>query len=180
MRISASLIDGHLTYDAAREWLSGVINAKTFGMRAFSGGGRGSIKTGVAQSSLTSQLATTKLIKTGHRYSQRGGTLPPGEYGCLYVAHHRKFGECVRLDRHASATRIASPFASHAFAHGRDNDFFIHGRGPLGSDGCIVPADSIKRLWLNRAVRDHKGAVTLQVINVSYALPAERMDGMVA
>lgn len=173
-----------LVYDAARELLTGIIgNAPRFHLVAYSGGSRGH-KTNVTAtqakdylhnqaSSLMSHLATTKTKEHKGKYSQRGGTIPPGHYDCVYVKHHPTFGDCIRLLRQKDAEAIHSPFSAHPIPHGRGNDFFIHGSGAKGSDGCIVPALRGERLRLNKAVHDFQGTVVLYVKNVSYMLPAE-------
>jgi hypothetical protein len=173
-----------LVYDAAVEVLAGNIGRESFRMTAYSGGSRGQkakVATEMAKqylhnkgNTLSSHFATTAEIKDGQgRYKQRGGTLPPGHYNCHYIAHHHSFGECIRLSRSADARAIHTPFFSHAIPHGRCDDFFVHGSGPKGSDGCIVPAIEAERFRLNRAVKLRPGKVILQVKNVSYLLPPE-------
>ena len=182
-----------LTFDAAAETLTGVIgNHRPFSMRAYSGGSRGhNPKTSQAlakkylhsqASSLRSRLATTPERKDAHgNYIERGGTLPPGSYTCHYFHHLPGFGECIRLRPTTRNVAIHSPFASQAIPHGRDmRTFLIHGPGPKGSDGCIVPQPEAERHRFNCAIRDFKGHVVLQVIRVSYLLPAERFDGALA
>jgi hypothetical protein len=173
-----------LVYDAAQEVLSGIIGKESFHMKAYSGGSRGH-QAGVKPKdatkylhnqagSLATHLATTRLVQDAHgQYKQRGGTLPPGHYVCRYIAQHHTFGECIRLLRGTDAQAIHSPFSPHPIPHGRGNDFFIHGSGPKGSDGCIVPASSHERHRLNKAVKNFQGKVALRVKNVSYLLPAE-------
>jgi hypothetical protein len=173
-----------LEYNAAMELLTGRIgNELPFHLIAYSGGSRGHKANVTRQTArhylhnqagtLTSRLATTRTIESGGHYRQRGGTIPPGHYTCIYVAHHSAFGECIRLLRHADATAIHSPFSPFPIPHGRGNDFFIHGSGPKGSDGCLVPASDAERHRLNRAVKSFQGKVVLQVTHVSYMLPAE-------
>jgi hypothetical protein len=173
-----------LLYDAARELLTGIVGKEPpFHMTAYSGGSRGhkpNVAPEVAASylhgqagRLSSHLATTRTKESHGHYTQRGGTMPPGHYICQYVAHHPAFGECIRLLRTADATAIHSPFSPHPIPHGRGNDFFIHGSGPKGSDGCLVPASDGERRRLNRAVSLFQGKVVLHVKNVSYLLPAE-------
>jgi hypothetical protein len=58
--------------------------------------------------------------------------------------------------------------------HYRGDDFFIHGRGELGSDGCIVPENKALRLILNQAVKEFHGKVYVHVVGTPYLLPAER------
>jgi hypothetical protein len=173
-----------LVYDAAGEILSGTMGREAFRMTAYSGGSRGhraSVKPEVAgrylhsqAATLSSHLATTHEVKDRHgRYKQRGGTLPAGHYLCHFIAHHHTFGECIQLLRSADATAIYTPFYPHPIPHGRGNDFFIHGSGPKGSDGCIVPAIEAERFRLNKAVKHFRGSVVLEVKNVSYLLPPE-------
>jgi hypothetical protein len=183
LALSSSSI-AQLEYDAARERLTGTIGtAPYFDMMAYSGGSRGH-KAGVSPKkareylhkqagSLMTHLATTKMqIDGGGHYIRRGGTLPPGHYTCHYVGKHHVFGECIQLKRTADALAIHSPFSPHPIPHGRD-DFFIHGSGPKGSDGCIVPVDTGERHRLNVAVKNFQGQVMLLVKHVSYMLPAE-------
>lgn len=179
-----------LVYDAARELLTGTVGKEPhFHVLVYSGGSRGhkanvSPKVGASYlhgqaGTLFSRLATTQTTESHGHYTQRGGTIPPGHYICHYVAQHPSFGECIRLLRTADATAIHSPFSPHPIPHGRGNDFFIHGSGPKGSDGCLVPANNSERRRLNLAVKLFQGKVVLQVKNVSYLLPAE-LDGQIA
>ena len=182
-----------LTFDAASEWLRGEIPGnRPFFMRAFSGGSRGhNAKVTAAQaasylhaqsSSTSSHLTTTPERTDAHgHYLTRGGPLPAGHYTCRYIHHLPGFGECIRLVAQPDTVNVRSPFASLAIPHGRDmHSFLIHGHGPKGSDGCIVPEQhlELERHRLNLAVKGFPGRVVLQVINVSYALPAERFDGV--
>ena len=96
------------------------------------------------------------------------------------MGDHPVFHECIRLLRQKDAAAIYSPFASMPFAHGRTHTFFIHGHGPKGSDGCIVPASDIERTALNKAIKNFAGRVVLNVVGMSYMLPAERFDGLSA
>ena len=171
-----------LEYNAARERLTGAIGDAHFNVIAYSGGSRGH-KTDVSAAhaaaylhsqanSLFSHLSTTKTIEKNGKFIQRGGTLPPGHYVCHYHEHHATFGECIQLLQTRDALAIHSQFSAFPIPHGRGG-FFIHGAGPKGSDGCIVPASSTERTRLNRAVRDFDGKVILEVTHVSYMLPAE-------
>jgi hypothetical protein len=178
----------NLVYDAAAEVLRGSIGALGhFNFHAYSGGSRGH-KQGVAANvasrylhgqanAILSRLATTKEIMNAKgEYEQRGGTLPPGHYLCKYVQNHSSFHECILLAPQRDAFAIHSPFALTAIVHGRGG-FYIHGRGPKGSDGCIVPANEGERRRLNQAIKNFDAKVILQVIHVSYMLPAENFDG---
>jgi hypothetical protein len=173
-----------LTYNAASEMLTGQIRDEVFHEIAHSGGSRGHKATTSAKakrylhsSSLNDslgRLATTPEIydKNSDTYKQRGGTLPPGHYECVYLENYKDFHECIRLDQMHDAHAIVSPFARHAIVHHRGG-FYIHGHGPKGSDGCLVLAIESRRKILNQAVRDFDGRVILEVTHASYMLPAE-------
>lgn len=179
-----------LTYDAAKERLWGTIKpARPFVMTAYSGGSRGHregdpVKYLYSQAALpSSHLATTaeKLGADG-RLTQRGGTLPAGHYICQYLRNHGKLHECIRLKPAQDAKVIQLPpdvalkFGRTWIPHGRNLNgefFYIHGRGPMGSDGCIVPKSPQDLKDLNEAVRDFPGLVILWVKNVSFQLPQE-------
>jgi hypothetical protein len=184
--------NAELVYDAALEQLTGTIPGnRPFNMKAYSGGGRGHavhVSPTLAKkylhsqgTALSSRMATThEITDDDGMYVQRGGTLPPGHYNCHYVEHHHTFHECIQLLTLGDALAIHSPFSPRPIPHKRKkDDFFIHGSGPKGSDGCIVPADDAERHRLNRAVKQFKGKVVLQVKNVSYILPAE-LEGQLA
>jgi hypothetical protein len=186
----AHLNSTEIVYDAARELLSGNIGDHRFYMKAYSGGSRGhmaGVGAEVAKkylhneaTELSSRFANTPWIKDDHgHYKRRGGTLPAGHYTCSYVAHHPSFGECIQLIRSSDARAIHSQFSPRPIPHYRDEDFFIHGSGPIGSDGCIVPENGVERLRLNRAVKEFDGQVILLVKNVAYQLPAE-LEGQFA
>lgn len=185
-----------LTYDAAAERLSGHIPGVGMNgcidVKAYSGGSRGhsKVKPETAKilrhfeaQSFNSRYANTRTIGEGtdkDPYKQRGGTLPAGHYSCKYHANHPIFHECIRLTRHAD-THIRYLTMSGAKLDNRGDDFFIHGSGSKGSDGCLVILDSAARHSLNLAVRDFSkhGSVVLLVTNVSYLLPAE-LEGALA
>jgi hypothetical protein len=179
----------HLTYDAAQELLSGSVGGeRPFCVKAYSGGSRGHQRVNAKRgalymhnqaSTLSSHFANTPEVKIGGRYRQRGGTLPAGHYSCHYLAHHHSFGECIELRRLADAKAVHSPFSPYPIPHHRGDDFFIHGSGPKGSDGCIVPEIDLERRRLNRALKEFRGHVILLVKNVAYQLPAE-LEGQLA
>jgi hypothetical protein len=184
----------NLVYDAKAERLKGNIGtAPSFDVPGFSGGSRGHKKINskitdkIAKlylyseaTSFSSRFANTPTIGEGTAkkpYKQRGGTLPPGHYSCTYLKNHKTFGECIYLKRNAD-THLRYPTASGISTDNRDDDFYIHGSGPKGSDGCIVITDEKERNRLNKAVHEFSqhGHVVLLVKNVAYLLPAERGD----
>jgi len=173
-----------ITYNASAQILSGVIGEAHFNDLAYSGGSRGHKATTSAKAARylhasnlnesMGRLGTTREIyeKSSDTYSQRGGTIPPGHYHCVYVANHPSFHACIKLEQMRDAHAIVTPFARHAIVHHRGG-FFIHGHGPKGSDGCIVLASETRRKLLNQAVEGFQGRVVLEVTHVSYMLPAE-------
>jgi hypothetical protein len=183
----------NLTYNALSQILYGSIGKAAFNIPAYSGGSRGHSTVSASKAeadakaylyseadSMFSYFANTPTIGHGTKanpYRQRGGTLPPGHYTCVYKANHPPFGECVWLQRGAD-THMHFPTLCGANFDNRGNDFYIHGSGPKGSDGCIVIRDKDERHRLNRAIRDfsQSGSVILLVKNVGYLLPAERDD----
>jgi len=183
------LATAYLTYDAAQELLWGTVGREHFHVKAFSGGSRGhkaNVSSKLAaeyhhseSTKLSSRFANTPEVKKDGHYKQRGGTLPAGHYACRYIAHHHSFGECVQLLMLSDARAIHSPFSPRPIPHYRHDDFFVHGAGPKGSDGCIVPQSNLVRRRLNRAIKDFHGKVILVVKNVAYQLPAE-LEGQFA
>ena len=177
-----------LTYNAAAELLTGKIGTVNFHEVAYSGGSSGHKTTSpdkakryLHKSNVNDslgRLATTSEVynKKTDTYQQRGGTIPPGHYRCIYMENHSTFHECILLHPAADAHAIHSPFARHAIVHHRGG-FFIHGQGPKGSDGCIVLANELRRKALNQAIRAFihslHGRVILNVEHASYMLPAE-------
>jgi hypothetical protein len=93
---------------------------------------------GVCCSSTNSPAATVNnpymtVVKTtgsGSRHVH-GGPIPPGSYKICEPAQHPHLGLSARLDPEHPKMCVRG-------------GFFIHGRGPHGSDGCIVPTDREK------------------------------------
>jgi hypothetical protein len=183
----------NLNYNAGAEKLAGTIGKYKFVVTAYSGGSRGHKKVDekialyfrhFEGKSIFSRFANTPTIGEGTKkdpYKQRGGSLPPGHYSCRYLEHHKPFGECIYIKRDAD-THIHYPTSSGVSLDNRADDFYIHGSGPKGSDGCIVIPDEKERLRLNRAVKEfsQRGHVILLVTDVAYLLPAERDDIAIA
>ncbi|MBV9289969.1 MAG: hypothetical protein JO288_19515 [Hyphomicrobiales bacterium] len=163
-----------LTYSIAREFLEGAIGKENFSLRAWAGGGRGRTGIGAQRDSGSYDV----FRQTKHSKGIHGGPLPPGLYICRYVAHHHHFGECIFLEQTPTALFQIDMKANVRF-YDRDG-FYIHGRGPHGSDGCIVPESNPERIRLNKAVKDATSAVLLKVTDVGMALPAARYTGTMA
>ena len=153
-----------LIYDVAAEKLYGMIGTEHFRMKAVSGGGRGKTK-GEADQTISSRSATTRKDE---KQDIRGGPVPDGVYLCEYLAHHPKFHECVHLCLITPTDKLLLTRVGAT----RDMDsFYIHGRGPEGSDGCIVPMDGPhERHRLNLAVKNNP-RTELSVIRGMYLLP---------
>jgi hypothetical protein len=155
-----------LSYSIARERIEGSIGAQTFSLVAWSGGRRGAKGDGAEYDPASYNV----FQKENHSKGIHGGPIPPGIYLCHYVAHHHKFGECVFLEQTITALFQVDSQA-HLRLYDRDG-FYIHGRGPHGSDGCIVPESNAERHRLNKAVKGASGTVMLQVNEQGYPLPA--------
>ena len=155
-----------LTYSIATETLSGTVGTERFFFKAWSGGRRGT--TGSEAQSAPASYDVFRKEK--HGAGVHGGPLPPGIYLCRYVAHHPKFHECIFLEQTLTSLFEVDAKANIRF-YNRDG-FYIHGRGPHGSDGCIVPENESVRHVFNKAVKNAAGTVMLQVVDRGYPLPA--------
>ena len=160
--------DNILTYSIAREWLQGLVSGQSFSFHAWSGGGRGQTKKNADYSAESYDV----FRKTQHEKNKNihGGPLPPGMYLCQYVAHHPHFGECIFLQITISSQLSFDARGTISF-YNRDG-FYIHGRGPHGSDGCIIPDINSDRLRLNKAIKDAASTVILNVIEQGMPFPA--------
>jgi hypothetical protein len=79
-----------------------------------------------------------------------GGPIPPGTYTIHEPGHHPHLGLSARL-------------AHPRFRPMRRDGLFIHGQGPHGSDGCIVPLDRAKFVELMTPFRvSHGGKLIVQ------------------
>lgn len=159
-----------LTYSIATEWLRGSIGHDDFSMHVLSGGGRGR-KGGGAEHDWASYnvFRKEKTTSAGHTH---GGPLPPGIYVCRYTGHHPKFHECIYLEQ--TITSILKVDANARVKFYDRDAFYIHGRGPHGSDGCIVPEDETERGRLNKAIKNAAYTVLLIVKEEGLPLPASR------
>jgi len=116
-----------LTYYIFEGILTGFVQNKWFHVSALSGGAGGTTKaktSDAVNNPYAEGLKTAGSVKSaGHRH---GGPIPPGTYIIHKPAKHPHLGLSARLDH------------PHWRPMGRDG-FYIHRRGPHGSDGCIVP-----------------------------------------
>ena len=97
--------------------------------------------------------------------------LPPGLYICAY-ATDGPGGESIRLDPTPTALFQIDQNANVRF-YNRDG-MYIHGRGPIGSQGCIVAENDADRHRLNKAVKNCTSTVMLKVSETGMPLPAAR------
>jgi hypothetical protein len=150
------MANADLTYYIFEGVLTGFVGAQRFHMTALSGGGGGSTKVSPVSSTnnpYQEGLKTTDSVKTGGHV--HGGPIPPGTYLIQKPAKHPHLGLSARLDHR------------HWRPMGRDG-FYIHGRGPHGSDGCIVPLIQPEFTALMGALTNSNGGVLVV---------AETMDG---
>jgi hypothetical protein len=150
-----------LEYDIQSETLRGNVGREYFLAHAVSGGGRGSKLKPEGDERLRSWTFWTK---ENQAKGIRGGIIPPGFYICRHVPHHTTFHECIFLEQTLTSIVVPDPGSSLGIRmHDRDG-FYIHSRGPKGSDGCIVLSSEAERHRLNRAIKDHP-ATALRVVH---------------
>jgi hypothetical protein len=143
-----------LTYNVVEMALTGSIDGHKIEATAFSGGRAGSTHPQFVHPILANNPFLTSVKKVTKGDKTIGGTLPLGIYELK--THENKKQKFIRLN----------PVAGTPL-HGRGG-FLIHGRGPRGSDGCIVPEDfhavlSIYTLVQTRE-RGKRPAPTLEVV----------------
>lgn len=138
-----------LGYNILERMLIGEIDGVSINAQACSGGRAGSKIAGVVNPILANNAYLTHVRKQSKR---AGGPIVMGMY---YLRTHEGRVNWVRL----------VPFKGNNM-QGRDG-FAIHGRGPRGSDGCIVPTDFHVVQLLHKLVHDReqvqKPAPTLAV-----------------
>ncbi|MCC6662029.1 MAG: DUF2778 domain-containing protein [Phycisphaerales bacterium] len=122
-----------MTYYIAEARLTGTIGTETFTINAVSGGRAGSRTRGA----VNFRIANNPLLvcrKEDEAHGIVGGPIPPGGYT---MKPHPKHDYWIRLE----------PDDTNEMCN-RDG-FAIHGRGKIGSQGCIVPmqASDLKRLY---------------------------------
>ena len=141
-----------LTYNIVEMTLTGFLDGYRVNDRAYSGGRAGSKTSGVVNPILANNpfLTGVKLSKLNP-----GGTLP---LGACELRTHEKHPNWIRLNPIAGTN-----------LKGRSG-FAIHGRGPRGSDGCIVPHDFNSVVKIHTLVqareRAHRPPPTLEVVAI--------------
>ncbi|ORE88027.1 hypothetical protein ATO4_24756 [Aurantimonas sp. 22II-16-19i] len=144
-----------LVYNVCSSSLTGSIDGVNIVATAVSGGRAGSKLDDVVQDFIANNPFTTGIkLKNGGV----GGVLPLTEYRMRTHEDREKRPNWIRL----------IPIRPDEM-RGRDG-MAIHGSGPRGSDGCIVPTDFniVKELYrLVKAREDaHKAAPTLAVVAI--------------
>lgn len=143
-----------ITFNIASGRLSGIVGDYKFDIHAFSGGRGGSKKKGAVHPVIVNNPLLTHMKLHGHGDFDYAGALPMGLYT---LKSHESKSNWIRL----------IPDKEN-YMRSRDG-FAIHGRGPRGSDGCIVPNDfSIvtKLFELTKKYNAAGNEITLEVIAV--------------
>jgi hypothetical protein len=129
------LMTPDLIYNIADESLRGRLGGVVVNCHAVSGGRAGSKTKDAANPLLANNALATHVHAGAHVF----GPLPQGFY---FMDPHKHDAHMVRLE----------PFPSnHMFGRG---GFLIHGRGKIGSHGCIVPSDFGDVLRVCKAVTE--------------------------
>lgn len=129
----------YLVYLIGQQRLYGIVNGKKFDIKAFSGGGRGSIAGRDDHSEATFDYRVKEISKS---FGQRGGPIPPGVYTVQRSEKNPTLGISNKLV--SQTAHLKTKTRGYSFPGG----FYIHGTGRLGSDGCIVPAVPQERMAL--------------------------------
>jgi hypothetical protein len=142
----------NLTYYLFEGVLAGTVAGKPLHMLALSGGGGATTrKSGPSAPALVNNpYMTAQRQVTG----VRGGPIPLGKYTIKKPEpwHGGKAAHLVPEDPKNFLERT-----------GRSGGFLIHARGPLGSDGCIVPLNHVQFLGLIEGLTKDDGG-TLMVL----------------
>src|SRR3954469_15036364 len=126
-----------LLYNIVEETLVGSIDGVSISAQAGSGGRAGSKTAGAVNLFLANNPYATRVKKTG---KHPGGPLPMARY------------ELRTHESHANWIRLTPIAVDDPLLRGRAG-FAIHGRGPWGSDGCIVPTDFTVVRLIHRLVK---------------------------
>lgn len=150
-----------LTFYIAEGMLTGTAGGRMFNLDAKSGGGGGSR----ARPQGNSDTNNPGSVGVKTTRTRRGGPLPPGRYRISAPRRHPHLG--------LSAALTPADAAQGRRMLGRAG-FYIHGRGPRGSDGCIVPMESFATL-MNALAASRGGQLTV-IARVGGAQTQDRRD----
>ncbi len=147
-------METNLTYYIFEGILTGFASNRFVHISALSGGAGGSTRGRTSDAVNNPYMEGLKTVstKTSHTH---GGPLPPGSYTIKKPAKHKHLGLSAEL----------VPKRGDMMGRG---GFFIHARGPHGSDGCIVPLDAGQFRQLMSALTSSNGG---------NLVVAEKMDG---
>lgn len=137
----------NLTFYIADGLLVGTAGGHTWHVSVRSGGGGGA-RGNPDGNADTDNPNSVDVKETGTR---RGGPLPPGRYRIGTPGRHGHLGYSSALTPYDAEQR------QHMYGR---SGFYIHGRGPKGSDGCIVPMESFGPLMAALA-KDRGGLLTV-------------------
>ncbi|HQI21436.1 MAG TPA: hypothetical protein PLW55_18925 [Leptospiraceae bacterium] len=150
-----------------------MINGTSFSMVAFSGGGRGS--TGGMELLDLKHWSSAKKAPPIFSPKDRGGPLPVGLYIAKYYGQHEHLGRCAELMQTLTSLLHADPWSEIGISVTDRSGFFIHGSGPKGSDGCIVPAKASDLKDLLDAIESADSPIALEVF--SEGMNADKLEG---
>jgi hypothetical protein len=157
-------MDTNLTYYISESVLAGTVGNRMFHVLALSGSGGGRIRSARDESLDNAYSLDNPYMEAWKAKAQpvrrpeghvKGGPVPPGKYTINSPSQHPHLGLSARL--------VSATFKPM----GRDG-FFIHSRGPHGSDGCIVPLDPAKFRELMSALVTTRGGTLFVRENMSH------------
>ena len=138
-----------LTYYIFEGVLIGRSGGTTFHLLALSGGGGGSTaKPQDFGGGFYPYLTGKKTTGTGVSHVH-GGPIPPGRYIIHPPSQNPHLGLSAFLEPYGNGQMMDR------------SGFYIHGRGPHGSDGCIVPLENFKPL-MDAIAKDGGGTLFVQ------------------
>ena len=135
-----------LTYDIANERLYGTIGTRKISIWARSGGGRGSLVHPDGTPGQRAVRSWHSQLKQDDSKGIRGGPLPAGFYIVQKPKMHPDLKLSAYLEQTITSLLYANPSAALGISVTKRDRLYIHGRGPKGSDGCIVPMEEFSGL----------------------------------
>ena len=142
------ILGANLTYYIYEGVLVGRAGGSQFHMLALSGGGSGSTRNAPNfGGGFYPYLTGKKTTGTGATH-QHGGPIPPGRY----IIHSPE------QNAHLGLSAFLEPDGGNMMGR---SGFYIHGRGPHGSDGCIVPLENFQHL-MDAIQKDGGGTLFVQ------------------
>jgi len=142
------LLGASLTYYIFEGVLVGVAGGEVMHIFALSGGGGGSKRNKPTAATNNPYMEGFKTSGKGAQH-RHGGPVPPGRYIIHAPENHPHLGRAARLEPDGRNNMMS-----------RDG-FYIHGRGPHGSDGCIVPLSDFDVL-MSALTRDGNGILYVE------------------